>query len=143
METREVVVEHQGPGFEQSVTAGPHRFSLDEPVRYGGKDGGPNPYDLLLAALGGCTSMTLVMYARRKGWPLEKVTIRLRHLRVHAEDCADCEDRSRYLEQVERTITLDGPLSDDQRQRLLKIAELCPVHKTLSAPLHIVSSLAG
>ncbi|MGH7338716.1 MAG: OsmC family protein, partial [Myxococcota bacterium] len=115
-------------GFAQEIAVGPHRVPSDEPVAAGGTDTGPSPYDLLLAALGSCTSMTVSLYARRKRWPLEAVVVRLRHARIHAADCADCEEMDVRIDRIEREIGLSGRLSDEQRQRLLAIAEKCPVH---------------
>jgi putative redox protein len=139
----EVVVKGSGIGFTQEIAAGPHRLHADEPVSAGGTDSGPNPYDLLLASLGSCTSMTLAMYARRKGWPLEGVVVRLRHSRVHAADCADCETRAGMLEVIERDIALTGPLGPEQRARLLEIANRCPVHRTLTSRIEIRTTLSG
>ena len=127
--------------FAQEIVAGSHRFVSDEPARAGGTDSGPTPYDLLLASLGSCTSMTLVMYARRKQWPLQQVTIRLRHSRVHAEDCAECETHDARLTVIEREIALEGALDADQRARLLAIANRCPVHLTLSSQINIQTTL--
>jgi len=127
--------------FAQEIVAGSHRFVSDEPARAGGTDSGPTPYDLLLASLGSCTSMTLVMYARRKQWPLQRVTIRLRHSRVHAEDCAECETHDARLTVIEREIALEGALDADQRARLLAIANRCPVHLTLSSQINIQTTL--
>jgi putative redox protein len=137
----QVVVRGDGSGFAQSIEAGRHRLSADEPTALGGNDTGPSPYDLLLAALGSCTSMTLGLYARRKGWPLEQITVRLRHGKVHAADCADCASKPAQLDQVEREIELTGPLDDAQRTRLLEIADKCPVHRTLTAPMDVRTSL--
>ena len=108
----------------------------DEPAP-GGDDTGPTPYDLLLAALGACTAMTLRLYAQRKQWPLADVTVSLRHSRIHAEDCANCETRAGLLDRIERVIRLDGNLDDDQRERLLEIADRCPVHRTLQSEIVI------
>jgi putative redox protein len=128
---RAVTVYGDGAGFTQEIVIGPHRLAADEPLSAGGCDTGPTPYDLLLAALGACTSMTLAAYARRKGWPLESVTVRLSHSRVHASDCAECETRVGLLDHLHRDISLSGPLHDEQRARLLEIAAKCPVHRTL------------
>ena len=108
----------------------------DEPAGVGGDDAGPDPYTLLLAALGSCISMTVTLYARRKGWPVERVTVRLRQARIHAEDCAECaENTEGFVHRIERAVTVEGDLSDEQRARLLEIAHKCPVHKTLSSEI--------
>lgn len=138
-----VIVRGGGTSFVQEITAGDHQLRSDEPASVGGTGTGPTPYDLLLAALGACTSMTVGMYARRKQWPLEGVTVRLRHTRVHAEDCAACETRASMLTRIDRDITLEGELSDEQRARLLAIAERCPVHRTLTATIEIQTRLVG
>jgi len=140
---REVLVRGSAAGFSQEIFAGPHRLQADEPTSAGGGDTGPNPYDLLLASLGSCTSMTLAMYARRKAWPLEEVVVRLRHSRVHAADCAECESREGYIDHIDREITLSGPLSDEQRSRLVEIAARCPVHKMLTSRIDIETKLTG
>jgi putative redox protein len=139
---REVVVEGNASGFTQEITCGPHALVADEPSSLGGADAGPNPYELLLAGLGACTSMTIAMVARRRGWPLERVIVRLRHGRVHAEDCADCDTREAQADRFERVLRLAGPLDDAQRARLLEIAERCPVHRTLARPATLATSLA-
>jgi putative redox protein len=136
-----VIVRGAADGFVEEITAGAHRLRSDEPASAGGTDTGATPYDLLLAALGACTSMTLGMYARRKGWPLERVTVRLRHSRVHAEDCAACETNDAKLTVIDRDITLEGALDDTQRARLLAIANRCPVHLTLTARIDIRTTL--
>jgi putative redox protein len=137
----EVIVTGEATGFAQEILTESHRFIADEPVSAGGQDGGPGPYDLLLAALGSCTSMTVAMYARRKGWPLERVIVRLRHFRVHAEDCRECETREGMIGRIEREIALVGPLTDDQRSRLIEIAGKCPVHRTLTSEIDIRTTL--
>jgi putative redox protein len=132
-----VVVTEDGNGtLEQRITAGRHVLTADEPVPIGA-DSGPSPYDLLLAALGACTSMTVRLYANRKHWPLEQVTVRLRHSSIHAADCADCEARVGLVDRIDRTIQLDGDLDDDQRRRLLQIADKCPVHRTLASEIDV------
>jgi len=133
----DVVVRGSAGGFAQEIIAGHHRLKGDEPVAVGGTDSGPTPYDLLLAALGTCTSMTVAMYARRKGWPLEHVTVRLRHTKVHAADCDTCETREGMLDRIERDIQFGGRLTAEQRARLLEIADKCPVHRTLTSEIDI------
>jgi uncharacterized OsmC-like protein len=123
--------------LRQQITAGKHKLTADEPASVGGADSGTDPYSLLLAALGACTSMTLQMYAKRKGWPLEKVDIDLSHGRIHADDCEDCQTKEGKVDRIDRQITLTGPLSDEQRARLMEVARLCPVHKTLSSEISI------
>jgi len=138
-----VIVEGAGNAYRQDVTAGRHRLATDEPVTVGGTDAGPTSYDLLLAALGSCTSMTLGMYARRKGWPLEDVRVRLRHSRIHASDCEHCEtDPKAMIDRIDCEIELSGPLDAAQRARLLEIADRCPVHRTLVAEVDIRTRLA-
>jgi len=132
-----VVVRGSAAGFAQEVFAGLHRFTADEPVADGGTDIGPGPYDLLLSSLGACTSMTVAMYARRKGWPLKGVTVRLRHSRIYAVDCAECETREGMLDRIERDIQFEGTLTGEQRSRLLEIADKCPVHRTLVSEINI------
>jgi putative redox protein len=132
-----VVVRGNGADFAQEIVAGPHRLTSDEPASAGGTETGPTPYDLLLAALGSCTSMTLGMYARRKGWPLENVTVHLRHSKVHVSDCADCETKDVMLDRIDREIQLDGPLTTEQRSKLMEIADKCPVHRTLTSTIQI------
>lgn len=139
----DTVVHGAASGFVQDVRVGPHRLVADEPIALGGTHTGPSPYDLLLAALGACTSMTVAMYARRKGWQLEDVTVRLRHRKIHAADCADCETKTGKLDHVEREITLHGALDDAQRARLLDIADKCPVHRTLTSEIRIETRLAA
>ncbi len=137
-----VVVRSGGSGFSQEITVGPHRLTADEPVAVGGADTGPSPYDLLLAALGACTSMTVGMYAGRKQWPLQGVTVRLRHAKVHAVDCAECETKEGMLDRIDVEVALAGPLSEEQRARILEIAQRCPVHRTLTSEIDIRTRLA-
>jgi len=132
-----VVVRGSAAGFAQEILAGPHRMAADEPRSAGGTDTGPSPYDLLLAALGSCTSMTVGMYARRKGWPLKDVTVNLRHSKVYASDCAECETKEGMLDRIERDIHFAGPLTTEQRSKLLEIANKCPVHRTLTSEIEI------
>jgi putative redox protein len=136
-----VTVSESGSGtYTQQITAGQHRLVADEP-RPIGDDAGPNPYDLVLAGLGACTSMTLRMYANRKGWPLDSVRVTLRHARIHAEDCAHCETTKGWIGHIDREIELTGALDGSQRQRLLQIADQCPVHQTLTSEIDISTSL--
>jgi putative redox protein len=129
--------------LEQEVLVGRHRLPADEPEGQGGHDAGPSPYDYLLAALGTCTSMTLALYARRKGWPVEGITVTLAHSRIHATDCAECETKDGHIDRIDREIELAGPLTDEQRTRLIEIAERCPVHRTLASEVSIRTRLAG
>ena len=140
---REVVVEGSAKGFAQMIAVGGHLLAADEPVEAGGTGTGPGPYDLLLAALGSCTSMTVAMYARRKEWPLETVRVRLRHSRIHAADCENCETKVGWLDQIERDIELVGSLDEAQRARLVEIANKCPIHRTLTSELVIRTRLVG
>jgi len=138
IETGTVLVRETGGGkFQQEILSGPHRFLADEPVKVGGLDSGPGPYDLLLAALGACTSMTLRLYADHKKLPLERVSVRLVHNRIHAEDCLNCETKEGMVDRIDRNITMEGPLDAEQRKRLLEIADKCPVHRTLESEIEI------
>jgi putative redox protein len=137
------VVHGSAKGFVQEITAGEHALRADEPTGLGGTDSGPNPYDLLVSALGACKSMTVSLYARRKQWPLEAVTLRLRHSKIHAADCAECETKEGKLDHIECEIDLHGDLSEEQRNRLLEISNKCPVHRTLISEIHIRTQLAG
>lgn len=141
-ETDGRVTARTGPqGFRTDIFAGGYSLVADEPESYGGEGLGPSPYDYLQAALGACTTMTVQMYARRKKWPLQSAVVRLRHQKVHAEDCAHCEEKQGKIDFFERELELQGELSDEQRQRLLEIAEKCPVHKTLHSEVEIRSKL--
>ncbi|MGH8702448.1 MAG: bifunctional alpha/beta hydrolase/OsmC family protein [Burkholderiales bacterium] len=137
------VAETRAGKFTQAITVGNHRLLADEPLSAGGTDTGPSPYDLLLAALGACTSMTVRMYADLKQLPLHKVTVRLRHEKVHAQDCAECETKEGKIDRIEREIELEGGLDEAQRARLLEIANKCPVHRTLHSEVWIPTRLAG
>jgi putative redox protein len=140
----EVVVREIGTGYAQEIPAGRHTLRADEPVASGGTDTGPDPYALLLAALGACTSMTLRMYANRKGWPLAGVTVRLSQRKIYAKDCEECETRNdARIDRIEREIELSGDLSAEQKARLVEIAERCPVHRTFRGEKSIVTRLAG
>ena len=137
-----MIVSETGIGkFQNLVRTGQHVFLADEPLSFGGDDTGPNPYDFLLAGLGSCTAMTLRMYAERKKWPLDQVRVTLSHAKEHADDCVDCDPKSR-IDVFDRTITILGDLDETQRQRLLEIADKCPVHRTLEANAHIRTQLA-
>jgi putative redox protein len=137
---RNVVVRETRAGkFQQTVAVGPHRLLADEPVAAGGDDTGPGPYDLVLAGLGACTSMTMRMYAERKSLPLERVTVTLTHSKIHAEDCAECETKAGMLDRIDRAIAMEGNLDAEQRQKLMEIADKCPVHRTLTSEIHIVT----
>jgi len=134
----EVVVTSQSNLRNEVRYGTDHSFTTDEPISAGGEDAGPDPYTLLLAALGSCISMTLHLYARRKQWPLEGVSVRLRQNRIHAKDCQDCtKTEEGYIHRIERSVTLTGQLSDEQRARLQEIAHKCPVHKTLTSEIVI------
>ncbi|WP_020675169.1 bifunctional alpha/beta hydrolase/OsmC family protein [Geopsychrobacter electrodiphilus] len=128
-------------GFRSDMFANGHALVADEPVAFGGTNQGPSPYDYLQAALGACTGMTVQMYARRKKWPLDEVVVRLHHAKIHAQDCVNCEDPGQKIDYFERELELSGDLTLDQRQRLLEIAEKCPVHKTLLGEVRIKTSL--
>ncbi len=138
-----VIVRGEIGSLEQEVLVGRHRLTGDEPEGQGGHDAGPSPYDYLLAALGTCTSMTLALYARRKGWPVEGITVTLAHSRIHATDCAECETKDGHIDRIDREIGLAGPLTDEQCARLLEIAERCPVHRTLTSEVSIRTRLAS
>jgi len=137
----EVVVRGSVAGFAQEITVGPHRLFSDEPKNAGGENAGPSPYELLAAALGACTSMTLGMYARRKQWPLASVIVRLRHSKIHATDCADCETEDAMLDRIDRDIELTGDLTEEQRRKLIEIADTCPVHRTLTRGMKVHTRL--
>ncbi|MGH8510007.1 MAG: bifunctional alpha/beta hydrolase/OsmC family protein, partial [Gammaproteobacteria bacterium] len=137
-----VVVEETGAGrFAERVRVGRHALTADEPLAAGGTDTGPGPYDYLLAGLGTCTAMTLRMYADRKQWPLGRISVRLAHNKIYATDCEECETREGTIDRIERTVEVTGPLAEEQRSKLLEIAEKCPVHRTLTSEIDIRTRL--
>jgi putative redox protein len=141
MATTVTVEENEDGLFANAVRAGRHVLSADEPFSAGGTDTGPGPYEYLLAGLGACTSMTLRMYIKRKGWSVGRIAVDVVHDRVHDADCADCETKDVKLDHIRRTIRIDGDLDDEKRRRLLEIAEKCPVHRTLTSKIQIETSL--
>jgi putative redox protein len=132
-----VIVRGSAAGFAQQIQAGTHQLLADEPIESGGADTGLSPYDLLLAALGSCTSMTIGLYARRKNWPLQEVVVSLWHSKIHAADCAECETREGKIDRIDREIQLVGSLTSEQRSKLMEIADKCPVHRTLTSEINI------
>jgi putative redox protein len=137
----DVIVWGEEGTFAQQIAAGRHQLKDDEPDSVGGTDTGPSPYHFLLAALGSCTSMTVGMYARKRNWPLERVTVWLRHSKIYAADCSECETRESMLDRIERDVRFEGPLSAEQHSRLLEIANKCPVHRTLTSGINIRTRL--
>ncbi|HEY6832627.1 MAG TPA: alpha/beta fold hydrolase [Pseudolabrys sp.] len=138
IEAGTVLVRETGQGqYQQEVLSGPHRFLADEPVKVGGLDSGPGPYDLVLAGLGACTSITLRIYAEHKKLPLSRVSVRLSHNKIHARDCENCETTEGMIDHIDRAITLEGDLTPEQRKRLMEIADKCPVHRTLESEVEI------
>jgi len=129
--------------YHTDITAGGHTLVADEPEGVGGTDDGPDPYALLLSALGACKAITVRMYADRKEWPLDRLEFELSHSRVHAEDCDDCEHTEGMISVIECTLRANGDLTDEQRQRLVEIADKCPVHKTLVGPNHVRTTLSA
>jgi putative redox protein len=137
-----VVVEESGPGqFADIVRAGRHVLSADEPFAAGGTDTGPSPYEYLLAGLGTCTTMTLRMYVKKKGWSVGRISVLVTHDRVHAQDCADCDESDVKLDRITRSIRVEADLDDERRQKLLEIANKCPVHRTLTSKITIDTKL--
>ena len=132
-----VIVRGTAADFSQKIEIGTHRINADEPVSFGGADTGSSPYALILAALGACTSMTIGLYARKLRWPLEKITVSLHHSKIHAKDCEECETKEGRIDRIEMEIHLDGTLTDEQRAKLMEIAEKCPVHQTLTSEINI------
>jgi len=128
--------------FRQEIVVGKHSLSADEPVSAGGGDAGPDPYDYLLTALGVCTSMTVGLYARRKQIPLENITVSLRHSRIYAKDCEECETKEGMLDRINVELDLTGPLSAEEHDKLMEVAAKCPVHRTLTSEINIRLSVA-
>src|SRR5262249_26695279 len=137
------VIESGEGKFTEHLLDGRHQLLADEPVSVGGSDRGPGPYELLLMALGACTTMTLRRYADPQRWALERVSVQLRHAKIYAEDCADCETKHGMLDRIERVISLEGVLDEAQRQRLMEIADMCPVHRTLTSEIKIETRVAS
>jgi putative redox protein len=133
----DVVVRGDASGFLQEIVSGAHQLRADEPVAFGGGDAAPGPYDYVLVGLGACTSMTVGLYARTKKWPLENISVSLRHSRIHAKDCAECETKDGMLDQIDVEIGLSGALTPEQRVKLMEIAAKCPVHRTLKSEINI------
>jgi uncharacterized OsmC-like protein len=133
----DVIVRGNAREFLQEVVSGKHHLRADEPVAYGGTDAAPGPYDYLLTALGVCTSMTIGLYARKKQMPLETITVSLRHSRIHARDCEECETKEGMLHRIDLHIELTGPLTADQHSTLMAVAAKCPVHRTLKSEIDI------
>ena len=138
-----MVVRTKANGFRTEIVARGHTLVADEPAGLGGTDAGPTPYDYLTAALGACTAMTIQLYAARRGWPLEDVIVRLRHSRVHENDCENCERHDVGIDQIERDIELSGSLTPEQRMGLLRIADRCPVGQTLARGVRVVPMQDG
>ena len=135
--TADVVVHGDARSFRQEVVVGKHSLIADEPAAAGGGDTGPDPYDYLLTSLGACTSMTVGLYARRKRFPLENITVSLRHSRIYANDCEECETKNGMLDRVDLEVELTGPLSAEQHEKLMEIAAKSPVHRTLTSEINI------
>src|SRR4030095_7281289 len=133
----DVVVRGDATGFLQEVVSGNHHLRADEPISVGGPGAAPRPYDYLLTALGVCTSMTVGLYARRKQFPLENIAVSLRHLRIYANDCEECETKEGMLNRIDVEVELTGSLSAEQHAKLMEIAEKCPVHRTLTSEINI------
>jgi uncharacterized OsmC-like protein len=133
----DIVVRGNASGFLQEIVSGAHQLRADEPVSVGGGDAAPGPYDYLLVGLGACTSMTVGLYARSKKWPLQNISVSLRHSRIHAKDCVECETKEGMLDRIDVEIGLSGALTPEQRAKLMEIAGKCPVHRTLKSEINI------
>lgn len=140
---RTIVSEIDAAAFTQTINSAGHELIADEPLSFGGSNLGPSPYDLLISGLGACTAMTIRMYARHKKWPLTHVSVQLKHDKVHAKDCEDCETKDGKIDTITRVVELTGDLTDEQRKRLLEIADRCPVHRTLQSEIRINTNLKG
>jgi putative redox protein len=136
-EPADVIVRGNASGFLQDIVSGKHQLRADEPLSVGGGDAAPGPYDYLLIGLGACTSMTVGLYARRKKWPLEDITVSLRHSRIHAKDCEECETKVGMLDRIDVEVGLSGALTAEQHAKLMEIAAICPVHRTLTSEINI------
>jgi putative redox protein len=136
-EPRSVVVAGPVTGFRTDVEVGGHHLVVDEPIAVGGEDAGPTPYEMLLGGLGACTVMTLRIYADRRKWPLERARVTLQHRKVHAQDCVDCDKKDAKMDVIDRIVFLEGQLNEEQRTKLIEIAERCPVHQTLKGKIQV------
>ena len=132
-----VVVHGTGRNFVQEISAGDHQFQADEPVSFGGTDVAPDPYDYLMASLGACTSMMVGLQARKRKWPLQDISVSLRHSRIHAKDCAECLTKDGMIDRIELAVELTGPLTADQRSELMKTAATCPIHLALKGEINV------
>ena len=133
----DVVVHGSGRNFVQEINAGNHRFQADEPVSFGGTDVAPDPYDYLMASLGACTSMMVGLQARKRKWPLENISVSLKHSRIHAKDCEECLTKNGFIDRIEVAVELTGPLNADQRSELMKTAATCPIHRALKSEINV------
>jgi putative redox protein len=133
----DVIVRGNASGFLQEIVSGAHQLRADEPIDVGGGDAAPGPYDYVLVGLGACTSMTVGLYARTKKWPLENISVSLRHSRIHAKDCAECETKEGMLDRIDVEIGLSGALTPEQRAKLMDVAAKCPVHRTIKSEINI------
>ncbi len=137
---KEVIVKFIS-NYQHEAKTSQHTITIDESKEVGGDGKGPDPYDMLLSALGGCTAMTIMMYARRKGWPVEGIQVKLNHEKIHAQDCDECDTQEGKLDQITKTIFLRGDLTQEQKERLLEIADRCPVNKTLTTECRVRGKL--
>ena len=133
----DVVVHGSGRNFVQQISAGNHLFKADEPVSFGGSDVAPDPYDYMMASLGACTSMMVGLQARKRRWPLEKISVSLKHSRIHAKDCEECLTKDGMIDRIGVAVELIGPLSAEQRSELMKTAATCPIHRALKGEINV------